>query len=172
MLFETERLIIKTLETKDQAIFVELFSDPKIIKLIPQLKTPEDQLLERFSRNLNLTESDLETQKCDCGIFEKGNSEMIGLCSFLINDENEKELGYRFIVAYWGKGYGTETTEAMITYYFNVLFVDKVTADVDIDVGSVKILSQFMEPVREFFNERDNCMDRRYQITRSQWLKS
>lgn len=173
ILFETERLIVKTLETEDENMFLELFSDPKILKLIPQLKIPEDQLLERFSRNLNLTESDLGRQKCDCGIFEKGNPEMIGLCSFLINDENEKEIGYRFRVAYWGKGYGTETTEAMIAYYFNVLHVDKVTADVDIvNVGSVKILNKFMKPVREFFNERDNCTDRRYQITRDQWLRN
>ena len=173
ILFKTERLIIKTLETEDQNLFFELFSDPKIIRLIPQLKIPENQLLERFSRNLNVTGSDLITQKCDFGIFEIGNPEIIGLCSFLINDENEKEIGYRFRVAFWGKGYGTETTEAMIDYYFNVMHVDKVTADVDIvNVGSVKILSKFMTPLSEFFNERENCTDRRYQITRDQWLKN
>lgn len=169
-LFETERLIVKRLENKDQVDFVELFSDPKIIEPIPQPKPTEEELSEEFSQSLNLKESILEREKCMCGIFKKGNPEMIGLCLFLTNDEHEKELGYRFKTDYWGKGYGTETTRGMIDYYFNELNVDKVTADVNIEnIGSVKILNKFMKPVKVFFNERDNCTDRRYEIYKENW---
>jgi len=171
-IFETERLIIKSIEKKDQDIFVELNSDPKIIDPIPQPRFTENQILEKFSESLNLKESVLEKEKCSCGIFEKENPEMIGLCLFLTNDEQEKELGYRFRVNYWGKGYGTETTKGMIDYYFSELNIDKVTADVNIaNIGSVKILNKFMKPVREFFNERDNCTDRRYEIDKNNWLQ-
>lgn len=73
---------------------------------------------------------------------------------------------------YWGKGYGTETTKGMLDYYFNVLNVDKVTAAITIEnIGSVKILDKFMKPLREFFNERDNCIDRRYEIEKNNWHK-
>ena len=97
---------------------------------------------------------------------------MIGLSLFLINENNDKELGYRFRVNYWGKGYGTETTKGMLEYYFQQMKVSKVTADVNIaNVGSVKILNKFMDPINEFFNERDQCMDRRYEIKRESWLK-
>ena len=171
-IFETERLIIKSLENKDQDIFVELNSDPKIIDPIPQPKFTENQILGKFSESLNLKENFLEKEKCACGIFEKENPEMIGLCLFLTNDKKEKELGYRFRVDYWGKGYGTETTKGMIDYYFRELNIDKVTADVNIaNIGSVKILNKFMKPVREFFNERDNCTDRRYEIDKNNWLQ-
>jgi ribosomal-protein-alanine N-acetyltransferase len=116
--------------------------------------------------------SDLNKQKCACGIFEKGNPEMIGLSLFLINDENEKELGYRFRVNYWGKGYGTETTKGMLEYYFSVMNLDKVTADVNIaNIASVKILDKFMKPTNEFFNKRDNCTDRRYEVGKNNWLQ-
>jgi ribosomal-protein-alanine N-acetyltransferase len=57
---------------------------------------------------------------------------MIGLALFLINEEGEKELGYRFRVDYWRKGYGTETTKGMLEYYFQQMNVSKVTADVNI----------------------------------------
>lgn len=170
-IFETKRLVIKSLESKDQNNFIELLSDPRIIDPIPQLKLSEIQILEKFTESLNLKVSVLEKEKCACGIFEKGNPEMIELCLFLTNNLNEKELGYRFRVNNWGKGYGTETTKGMIDYYFNELNVEKVTADVNIEnIGSVKILNKFMKPVGEFFNERDNCTDRRYEIDKNSWL--
>jgi len=50
---------------------------------------------------------------------------------------------------------------------------DTVTADVNVaNIPSVKILVKFMTIVDEFFNEKDNCTDRRYEVTRSGWLKS
>ena len=170
-IFETERLVIKTIENKDQKDFFELLSDPKIIEPIPQPKFLENQMLKKFSESLNL-KSVLEIERCACGIFEKENPEMIGLALFLTNDENEKELGYRFKTKYWYKGYGTETTKGMINYYFDELKFDKITADVNVEnIASVKILEKFMKPVREFFNVRDNCTNRRYKTDKKNWLQ-
>ena len=88
------------------------------------------------------------------------------------NEDGEKELGYRFRANYWGKGYGTETVKGMLEYYFLQMSVNKVTADVNItNVGSVKILEKFMTPVKEFFNQRDNCKERRYELEKNNWLQ-
>lgn len=169
-IFETERLEIRRLESFDKEYFAELFTDPKILELIPQKAFTEDQITDRFNKDLNLKLSDFNKQKCACGIFEKGKPEMIGLALFLINEDGEKELGYRFRANHWGKGYGTETTKGMLEYYFLQMNVNKVTADVNItNVGSVKILEKFMIPVKEFFSERDNCIERRYEIERNNW---
>ena len=171
IIFETQRLIIKSLERKDQKYFNELLSDPKIIDPIPQKRLTERQILDKFHENLNLKSCDLQRQNYTCGIFEKGNPEMIGLALFLTNDENDKELGYRFRFDYWGKGYGKEVTKGILDHYFNTLKVEKVTADVNIEnVGSANILEKFMKPVNEFFNESRNCMVRRYQIGKKDWL--
>ena len=60
----------------------------------------------------------------------------------------------------------------MLEYYFQEMNVDKVMADVNIaNIGSVKILNKFMEPVSEFFNERDDCTDRRYELEKNNWLQ-
>lgn len=165
LVFETERLLIKRLEIKDKSFFVELFSDPKIINPIPQPQLPEEQILKRFTDNLSITEKNIGKQKCVFGIFEKGNTCLIGLALFLINENNEQEIGYRFLVKYWGNGYATETTKGMINYYFNVLKVKKVTADVAINnLASAKVVSKFLTPLKEFFNSTYNCTDRRYQL--------
>jgi len=171
-ILETERLIIKRIESVDKKHFAEMFTDPRVLELIPQKAFTENQVNERFNKSIHLKISDLNSQKCTCGIYEKGNDEMIGLALFLLNEENEKELGYRFRVDYWGKGYGTETTKGMLEYYFQKMNVDKVTADVNLaNIGSVKILDKFMQPVCDFFNERDNCTDRRYALEKEIWLQ-
>ena len=171
-IFETNRLIIKTLEQKDLNDFSELLTDPTILELIPQQPFSEAEVLERFNNNLNVTLEDIKTKKCVCGIFEKNNQELIGLSLFLLNEDGNKELGYRFKERYWKKGYGTETTKAMLDYYFLTLNEPLVSADANVaNVGSIKILSKFMTPIKEFFNENDNCMDRRFQITKGEWLK-
>jgi len=94
--FETKRLVVKSLKSRDKNNFIELLSDPKIINPIPQSILSESQILDKFNENLNLEWSDLRRESYTCGIFEKDNPEMIGLCLFLTNDENDKELGYRF----------------------------------------------------------------------------
>lgn len=171
VLFETKRLIVRNLTADDKDLFFELLSDPEIIEPIPQPLYTEEVMLEKFNQNLNLC-GVYEHDRTVCGVFEKENNDMIGLALFLTNDCKDKELGYRFRKKYWGKGYGTETTKAMIAYYFEVLKVEKVTADVTIaNHGSVKILHKLMVPVCEFYNERDQCMDRRYELTKVKWLK-
>ncbi len=172
IIFETERLIIRRIEMEDKKHFTELFIKPKILELIPQKALAKNLITSRFNKSINFELSDLTQKKCACGIYEKGNREMIGLALFLLNDDNGNELGYRFRTEYWGKGYGTETTKGMLEFYFNVLKTDIVTADVNIvNLASVKILQKFMLPVKEFFNKRDNCTDRRYELKKNNWLQ-
>ncbi|RXJ44265.1 GNAT family N-acetyltransferase [Gelidibacter gilvus] len=170
--FETKRLVVRSLESKDKNNFIELLSDPKIIDPIPQSRFSETQILDKFHENLNLERSDLHREKYTCGIFEKANPEMIGLCLFLTNDETDIEFGYRFRFNSWGKGYGTEIARGMIDHYFNTINAEKVAADVNThNIGSVKILEKLMAPVREFFNEERRCMVRRYSIEKNNWLQ-
>jgi ribosomal-protein-alanine N-acetyltransferase len=82
ILFETERLIIKSLESTDKKYFAELFTNEKVLQLIPQKAFTESQIMNRFHKNLNLEFSNLKHRKCTCGIFKKGNAEMIGLSLF------------------------------------------------------------------------------------------
>jgi [ribosomal protein S5]-alanine N-acetyltransferase len=169
----TQRLSIRRLESQDRQYFAELFTDPRVLEGIPQNPFNENQIEERFSKSLRLELVDLYEENGTAGIYEKGKSELIGLALFLRNEANEMELGYRFRFGYWGKGYGTEITQAMLEFYFNTLKALKVTADVNLaNHASVRILDKYMTPVKEFFNERDQCTDRRYELKKRQWLET
>ena len=170
IIFETERLVVKKLERSDKEYFTELFTNSNILKLIPQEALSEEQVSLRFNKSLKFDLRNLHSEKCALGIFEKERSELIGLALFLINEDEQKELGYRFREKYWGKGYGIETTKGMLNFYFNELKEEIVTADVNVvNVASVKILEKFMKPVKEFYNNKADCTDRRYKIEKQTW---
>ena len=171
-IFETKRLIVKSLDKTHKSDFIELLSDPKVINPIPQPQFSEAAILERFNKNLNITESVFARERTVCGVFLKDNPEMIGLCLFLTNEELDKEIGYRFKYKNWGNGYTTELAEALISFYFSKSEITKITADVTIaNKGSLKILNKFFKPVRDFYNDRDQTMDRRFAIHKKEWIK-
>ncbi len=169
-IFQTERLFVKALEEKDKEYFYELLSKPEIISSIPQIKYSEKEILEKFNKYLKVGNI-LESNQSVCGIFEKNDTELIGLALFLKNEEEDYELGYRFRVEYWGKGYGTEIAKGLINFYFKELKVDKVTADVSVEnKGSIKILNKFMKPIKEYYGKKHMRIFRRYAVKKENWL--
>ena len=171
-IFETERLTIKALEEKDKGIFVELLSDPRIIDPAPHQTTNLEVIFEKFRLYLKPCAIPIKNQDSIWGVFEKGKSEMIGITAILTNTEGDWELGYRFRVKYWSHGFGTEVATGTAKYCFEQLNFEKNTADVDIkNSASVKILEKIMFPVKEFYNEEDQCIDRRDEIERKDWIQ-
>jgi ribosomal-protein-alanine N-acetyltransferase len=171
-IFDTERLNIRALKYDDEKYFIELLSSSEIIKPIPQPELELDDILKKFHTYLKNSGEILENTRCVWGIYEKDKSELIGLCLFLTNNEDDRELGYRFRSKYWRKGYGTEVTKGIIEFAFEELNLEIITADVNIEnINSVKILDKFLRPVKEFYNKIDDCTDRRYEIKRDNWLQ-
>ncbi|WP_157961084.1 GNAT family N-acetyltransferase [Lutibacter citreus] len=167
MIFETERLLVRKLNIKDSDLFYEMMSNPKVMDPIPQKvfsRSESDAKLKVLispEKGMNLK---------IWGLLEKRNNSFIGICGFLKNNENDDEIAYRLIERYWGVGYGTEIAKALVEYSFNILKVEKITADVNIEnEKSAKILQKFMNPVKEFFNKSDSCTDRRYAITKTEY---
>ncbi|MDG1296842.1 MAG: GNAT family N-acetyltransferase [Saprospiraceae bacterium] len=169
--FDTQRLSVKIIAEKDRSLFVELLSDPRIIPSAPHRKVKMDDVLTKFKLSLNASSIPIKGQDNIWGVFIKGHADMIGLAAILTNDEQDWELGYRFLVKYWGKGYGSELAAGIVRYTFEELGFSKITADVDIiNVASAKILGKIMLPVKEFYNDEDRSVDRRYEISKEQWL--
>ena len=170
MIFQTERLYMQQFGERDKEHFIELLSNPIIINPIPQPQHSLEVVEKHFSKCLDYSTDPSSKKQTVWGIYEQNKTELVGLCALLTNDENQREIGYRFRPQYWGKGYGTEVTKHLIDYCFNQLNFDLITADVNIEnIGSVKILDKFFTDSREFYNEKDQCMDRRYTLKKENW---
>ncbi len=172
-LFKTSRLIIKTLDKADFFYFNELFTDSKILNFIPKKNYTSKHILNRFNSNLNLDVNHLKYKEFLCGIFLKHLPEMIGLAMFLLNDKGQREIGYRFRTLYWGNGYGTETANGIINYIFNQLNESSITADVNENNSfSIKISEKFMNLEKKFYSVKDSCLERRYALSKENWLEN
>ena len=164
MIFETERLLFMKLRIEDADLFFELMSNPNVMNPIPQKVFNRHESDDKLAKLIVLENTSQTRLWC---ISEKGNNSLIGICGFLKNDEGDDEIAYRLIERYWGQGYGTEIAKGLIDYSFDVLKLNKITADVNTtNSKSTKILQKLMNPVREFFNEQDNCTDRRYELSK------
>jgi RimJ/RimL family protein N-acetyltransferase len=172
LIFESKRLSIRELSSSDQKQFVELLTAPEIINMIPQAAWPLSKVLAKFEMALNYPENPLSADQIFWAVSEKEEVDMIGLCFLIVNDQNQRELGYRLRKEFWGRGYATEVMKNAIDYCFEKLQLDLITADAWVkNKASIRILEKFMIPVKEFINPDDQCLDRRYELKRKDWTK-
>lgn len=61
-------------------------------------------------------------------IFELKTNHFIGCCGLRPHGENEYEMGVHLLPEFWGKGYATESANAVIEYAFTVLKAEKLFA--------------------------------------------
>lgn len=169
-IFETDRLIIRNLIQADSDDYFDMMGNPNVMSLIPRKVMSREESNKHLNNFIGKDQTLTDTKVW--GIETKNENEFIGLCAFLKNDENEDEIGYRLREKHWKKGFGTEIAKGLINFGFEQMKMDKITADVDAkNLNSVKILEKFMVQTKEFFNESDNCIDRRYEIIKNNWLQ-
>ena len=172
IIYQTKSLIIQSLKEENKDCFIELMTNPLIIDPGSHQETDSKKILETFSHNIKLTGLPSKDQDNIWGVYEKSSQEMIGIVALLVNEKGDWEMGYRFVVNAWAKGYGTQVARGMVDFFFDSLNYDRLTADVDIkNKASVKILEKIMVLESEFYNEVDRCVDRRYEVTRAHWMK-
>lgn len=169
MIFETKRLNVRIFTSDDSESFFDMMGNPNVMNPIPQkvmTRLESDTVLEKFTPPQT---SDMDKQVW--AIIEKESNHFIGLCAYLKNNENDNEIGYRLREKFWGMGYGTEIAKGLINHGFTKMGYIKITADVNTtNTKSVKILNNLMSPVKEFFNKKDNCTDRRYALYKADWI--
>jgi len=169
MIFETERLTVRILNSTDAVPFFDMMGNPHVMNPIPRpvmTQAESDAFLNKL-----ISSKTFNSDKQVLAIVEKKSNCFIGLCAYLKNDENDDEIGYRLREQFWRIGYGTEITKGLLNYGFSEKGCTKITADVYVEnIGSTKILDKFMSPIRDFYNDEDKCMDRRYEILKKDWL--
>ena len=168
MNFQSQRLFFRRLIESDREGYFDMMNNPKVMDPIPRPVMSRKESDDNFDKH-----STSDFQKGGpivLAVVRKDSDEFIGLAAYLMNDENDHEIGYRLREKHWGVGFGTEVCRAFIDHGFKQLKFDRITADVNVaNLQSVKILEKFFQMEREFQNEKDNCLDRRYSLSRLQY---
>jgi len=126
---ETERLILKPSTIEDLDGLYILQSDADVMRYIGQGVRTKDEVKQWLTKAIDHHQK----HGCSlCSVFEKGSGILIGQAGiqYLGYDDTQPdiEIGYRLKKQYWGKGYATELTKALIVWGFNNLTVNKLVA--------------------------------------------
>ena len=178
---ETERMILRRLTEDDTDNLYELDSDTDVMRFLTggvanTRAIIVEQSLPRFLGYYELYD--------DFGLWaaiEKESHQFMGWFHFRPFEENseETELGYRLKKAYWGRGFATEGSQALINKGFRELAVSKVVATtMSLNTRSRRVMEkvglqfekEFVYPGAPFTGWRaEDCLEVKYGLSKAQW---
>ena len=111
-IIETQRLILRPLRVSDAADVFEWVGDPVVNRYMPYALYQNVRQVEVWIASLG--------DKDEFGFCLKETGKVIGAGSVTMNpEENAYELGYNLNRAFWGNGYATEASRAMIQWAYH-----------------------------------------------------
>ena len=167
-LFHTKRLNIRPLHSSDIDAFHALQSNEKVMKYTTgrgMTRTENEADLKKIIAHYNDPNNDFWVWVCESA----SRPIFVGTCAIVGTEDGRFEIGYRFLEAHWGNGYGLEITEGLIEYAFTKMGLNQLIAYVDeANIYSIRVLEQSrFEFVKSFFNVDYGTQDRLYQVSKS-----
>ncbi|QMU65150.1 MAG: GNAT family N-acetyltransferase [Flavobacteriaceae bacterium] len=139
--FETDRLLVRGLLINDLYPFHEMQSNPLVMQYVTGIIKP---LAENKKELIDLI-AKYDHPENDFFIYaieRKCDAEFIGSVALIKDDQNDDELGYRFLQKYWGNGYGFEVCKGLVKYCQSSGFPKLVGYVVDANIASARILEK------------------------------
>lgn len=142
VVFETNRLLLRTFSVEDAPLIYELNLDPDVTRYTG------DPVKDLHHAQLILERTILPQYALynhgRWAVHVKPDLEFIGWCGLKNRPErNEIDLGYRFIKSAWGKGYATEAAYASLNYGFKTLNLHRIVGRaMPQNIGSLRVLEK------------------------------
>ncbi|RTY82499.1 N-acetyltransferase [Flavobacterium sp. LS1P28] len=140
---ETERLLLRRVNTNDIKEIFALRSNPETMKYIPRplVKTNEDAL-----EHIAMIDTKIEANEgINWAITLKDNPKLIGVIGhYRIKPEHYRaEIGYMLLPEYHGKGIVSEAVKEAVNYGFQIMKLHSIEAMIDPDNdASAKVLEK------------------------------
>ena len=133
-ILETQRLLLRRLAMDDLDNLIQFYSDPDVVKYIPDAPRNQDETKEELEWHMNG-----HPKFPELGLWAtiyKETSQFIGRCGLLpwtIDGQNEVEVVFALSKAYWGRGLATEAAQGIVEYGFEHLQLSRLICLIDHD---------------------------------------
>jgi [ribosomal protein S5]-alanine N-acetyltransferase len=126
IVFQTERLIVRTYNADDKENFFLMNGDEEIVRYIRAAKSREE--CDRFLLEV-IKYSDENPLFGRWAVHEKETGNFAGTFAIIpVEGTDHLQLGYSLLKTAWGKGYATELTKAGIAYFFEKTLLNELHA--------------------------------------------
>ncbi len=164
IIIETERLLLREILDTDLEGMFTLDNNPNVHHYLG--KNPILTIDKSQDYINNIRKQYLENGIGRYAVILKETNQFIGWCGIKYITEPENghvnfyEIGYRFIEAFWGKGFGYESAKAWLDYGFNTMNIKTIYASAHVDnKGSRHILEKLgMQTKNEFEWNKIPCI--------------
>ncbi len=141
-LIETDRLVLREISLNDKEEMFRLHSNPDVQKYTGE---PPVTTIEEMEAAIQTRVKDYK--KYGYGrwaTFKKNKMQFIGWAGLAYLPEfDEIDLGYRFLPQYWGMGYATEVSHAILKYGFDVFNIKRIIAiAMKENVASIRVMEK------------------------------
>lgn len=141
-ILETERLLIRDIEVEDKEDMFKLHSDPEVQKYTGEPVVESVEEMEQRIRARHKEYKELGYGRW--ALIEKASNTLIGWAGLLYLEEFDQiDIGYRLRKEFWGKGYATEASVAILKYGFETLGLEEIIAIAyPANVGSIRVMQK------------------------------
>lgn len=159
-IIETDRLILRTWESKDSEEYYRIKQDPKVIEFVLGSLTMQE--VKDFMNVMNE-----QFEKLKFTVFaaeEKSTGKLIGFIG--LNQPKWEshfapcvEIGWRLGSQYWNQGYATEGAKAVLEYGFNQCGLTEIVSfTVPGNIKSIRVMEKIgMKQDMDGFCRIQNC---------------
>ncbi|MHB8383808.1 MAG: GNAT family N-acetyltransferase [Candidatus Binataceae bacterium] len=132
---ETARLVLREFEPSDFNSVHRYASDPRVVEHLSWGPNSEGDTRRFIEKAMRQRAAD---PRCDyeLAVLSRSTGGIIGGCALYAAGRPENatcEIGYCFIPAVWGQGYGTEAVAALVSFGFLEAGLHRIFATIDVD---------------------------------------
>jgi ribosomal-protein-alanine N-acetyltransferase len=178
----TDRLILRPFNENDDQAMLSIQSKPIMVQYTPDDPWKGIEDAYEFLRFTNWLYRDIEDRKWFryyFAVIEKSLGKLIGYCGIggPQFDRTLTEVLYGIDNEYWGKGYATEITKALLKYGFNELGLSKIVGFAEKEnIASLRVLEkagltrngEISGLPEEFTHFNGESL---FEITKEEWVK-
>lgn len=141
IILETPRLYLREMTVDDASNAYGLNLDPDVVKYTGDVSFVSVDEAREFLANYD------HYKKYGFGrwaVIEKMNHEFLGWCGLKYTPEDDEfDIGFRFLKKYWNKGYATEAAKPCIEFGFNKWDMQVIVGRaMKENIGSIKVLEK------------------------------
>ena len=162
MIYKTERLLIRKLNSSDINPFHEMQGNENVMRFTDGSANSYEEDVTDLQRVINLYDKP-NTDFHVWVVERKEDKAFLGTIALIKDDENKDEIGYRFLEKYWNNGYAYEAMIGLI-HYCKKIGLKEIVAEVIVkNKASEHIIKKAgFQFVKEYICEDLKLLERKY----------